>query len=279
MTTVTRTENAVERAYSFIEIKSVDEEKRIIRGTATTPEESRRCSKCGVLAPISAFGMTRATAGRVIRRAQCRKCYNVHRRAHYARPDVNAEKNIKRRAYEHRQDVLARRRILRSAPEVREREREAVKKYRAQPGVKERHRAKKSQYLSSLHGRSLALLQSASIRARKKALPFELDEAWVRQRLAANVCEVTGLAFDFTRGVGRSKGAKNPLAPSIDQIRAGHGYTKQNSRIVLASVNNALGEWGDEHLLKIAVAMLTRRGWLVRAPRCGSSEEEGDRVV
>lgn len=37
MTTQTRTAKAVQRAYSFIEIKSVDEEKRIIRGIATTP--------------------------------------------------------------------------------------------------------------------------------------------------------------------------------------------------------------------------------------------------
>lgn len=41
MTTVTRTANAVERAYSFIEIKSIDEEKRIIRGIATTPSVDR----------------------------------------------------------------------------------------------------------------------------------------------------------------------------------------------------------------------------------------------
>ena len=71
--------------------------------------------------------------------------------------------------------------------------------------------------------------------------------------LEAGRCQLTDLPFDF---MPTNKTFRNPYAPSLDRIDSQKGYTKKNCRIVLAAVNDALGEHDDETLLPILEAMV-----------------------
>lgn len=75
-----------------------------------------------------------------------------------------------------------------------------------------------------------------------------LDQVKTLLQQQDNLCAVTGLPFCETMN--------SPARPSIDRIDNSQGYTAGNIRIVLASVNMALGEWGLEHFLKIAGAAI-----------------------
>ena len=66
-------------------------------------------------------------------------------------------------------------------------------------------------------------------------------------------CQLTNLPFDFQRA---KKTSKNPYAPSLDRIDSQKGYTKENCRIVLAAVNDALGEYDDNDILPILKALV-----------------------
>jgi len=86
---------------------------------------------------------------------------------------------------------------------------------------------------STLRDRALGILNGAKKRARSKNLPFDLDLEFVEALMAPMVCAITGLPLIF---IARGKHKK---APSIDQIVAGGGYTKDNVQIVSFDVNIA----------------------------------------
>jgi hypothetical protein len=71
--------------------------------------------------------------------------------------------------------------------------------------------------------------------------------------LQAGKCQVTGLSFDFSPAKDTFK---NPYAPSLDRIDSKKGYTKENCRVVLTSVNDALGEHDDNDVLPILEALV-----------------------
>ena len=82
------------------------------------------------------------------------------------------------------------------------------------------------------------LVAGAKARAAKKGKPFDLTVEWAQEKMDAGVCEVTGIAFDMTTRRGWN-------TPSLDQISAGGGYTKANTRMVLFGLNAAFGNWGE----------------------------------
>lgn len=109
-------------------------------------------------------------------------------------------------------------------------------------------RAKKEyQKRVRLERRGLSLVSDAKRRAKTKGIPFDLDWRDIQRRLDLGKCEITSLPFDLM-----SPKAWN--APSLDQIRPGAGYTKENTRVVLYSLNVMLGTWGVEIMLKVADA-------------------------
>lgn len=56
-------------------------------------------------------------------------------------------------------------------------------------------------------------------------------------------CQVTGLRFSADSAPGSRK---RPFFPSLDRINSGAGYSRENCRLVLAWVNNALASYGDD---------------------------------
>lgn len=96
--------------------------------------------------------------------------------------------------------------------------------------------------------RGLSLTADAKRRARVKNLPFDLDWRDIQTRIERGFCELSGLPFDLST-------PKSPHAPSLDQITANQGYTKNNVRVVLYAVNMMMGTWGLEKALEIVQAI------------------------
>ncbi len=226
--------------------------------------QSKTCSDCGEAKSLSDFGTTRTVAGRKLLRAQCQACYNVQRRAHYARPDVKSAKRDKRRAYEASVDLSTKRKELRSDPAVKAKEKAARDAYRAKPEVQERLSAYKVAYISQPETRALYLFGAIRLRAKKKGLPFDLTLDWVRERVLLGRCSLTGMEFDYAPPPNGWR--YNPLGPSVDQISPGAGYTMANCRVVITALNNALSQYGDDFFEGMAKAFLERRGFTVAPP-------------
>lgn len=111
--------------------------------------------------------------------------------------------------------------------------RQACAKYRASPKCK----------ISEL-------FRCAERRSLKNNWEFDLTKEWISEKLANNMCEVSGEAFVYTKNTNNTY--FNPYAPSVDRIDSAKGYTKDNCRVVLSCINMAIGEWGLEIYLDIA---------------------------
>lgn len=113
-------------------------------------------------------------------------------------------------------------------------------------------------YYVTVPGRAGALLSSTKKR-KKTLLGFDLDKAWIQERIAKGHCEVSGLPFVLTLGH-----PPHAYAPSIDRIDSLKGYSKGNCRVVLWCLNAAFGHWGFEEAAKVWSAVLTKH---TRKPR------------
>lgn len=58
-------------------------------------------------------------------------------------------------------------------------------------------------------------------------------------------CAVTGMPLRLPVT------ARDPWAPSIDQILPGRGYTPDNIRVVCVLINTAMNQWGEAPLLEL----------------------------
>lgn len=85
-------------------------------------------------------------------------------------------------------------------------------------------------------------------------MEFSLDAQNITQRIAAGICEVTGLAFDMKPGP--NKHHANPWAPSLDRRDSSKGYTPDNVQVVVAAYNYAKSEWSETVLLRLARAIV-----------------------
>ncbi len=112
-----------------------------------------------------------------------------------------------------------------------------------------RHKEVWRKWAFSLDGTMTLLLNYARDRARRLQLPFDLDREFLRQKLEAGVCELSGLPIER---VAPGNHRTHPFAPSLDRKEPTMGYEKSNVRLVCFAVNRARSDWGDEVLLTIA---------------------------
>ena len=145
-------------------------------------------------------------------------------------------------------------------PQSMTRKKEYQVEYCARPEIAERRRANFKRWKESnqphvsaqaakrrLEKRAMILVANARDRARKRKLPFDLDAhiPEIQARLDLGVCEMTGEPFDFTPG-------RKFNSPSIDRVVPSAGYIYGNIRVVLYLMNCAMGNWGEEALLRVA---------------------------
>lgn len=102
--------------------------------------------------------------------------------------------------------------------------------------------------------RAKDLIRHAKERATKRRLPFDLSaHAWeIQQRIDAGLCELTGLPLNLN-------GGRTWDSPSLDRIVPAKGYTYENVRVVCHAANSALGDWGENKLIALALAILGKR--------------------
>lgn len=100
--------------------------------------------------------------------------------------------------------------------------------------------------------RASRLVAAARSRAALKGLPFDLKVERVQAALERGCCEATGIPFNLS-----SK--RDWATPSLDQKRAGQGYTSENTRVILFGLNAACGNWGEDRLLQIVEALTAQR--------------------
>jgi hypothetical protein len=98
------------------------------------------------------------------------------------------------------------------------------------------------------------LARHARLRAKKKTLPFDLDQHLqdLQMRIDRGFCEVSGLSFNLA-------GGRTWDSPSFDRIDPKKGYLYSNVRVVLHALNGAMGDWGEAKMLEIARAIMARR--------------------
>jgi hypothetical protein len=97
------------------------------------------------------------------------------------------------------------------------------------------------------------LLKSAQSRAKEKALPFELTDAWACARWNG-ACEITGILFRKNE-----KRGPHPFSPSIDRKNPALGYTQSNTRFILWGCNAIKGVGNDFDMYEIAEAIMKSR--------------------
>ncbi|HRP26364.1 hypothetical protein [Thauera sp.] len=101
-----------------------------------------------------------------------------------------------------------------------------------------------------------ATLMECLRRSRERGHEFDIDLDYVADLVSQNGgrCALSGLLFDLKREGGK----RNPFRPSIDRIDSSRGYVRGNVRVVLAAVNNALSDYGDDVYLEICRAVARR---------------------
>ena len=99
------------------------------------------------------------------------------------------------------------------------------------------------------------LLAGARHRSKNSGKPFDLDRAFIEELLTLqdSRCAVTNEEFIFEFSEGTKHRANSP---SLDQIEAGKGYTRDNVRLVTYQCNVALNQWGEGRLKDFARLVL-----------------------
>jgi hypothetical protein len=111
-------------------------------------------------------------------------------------------------------------------------------------------------YSASIRGRAHKMLHNAKRRSKTTEIPVTINLEWIENKLTCGICELTGMPFDLNPSKLFSS---NPYAPSLDRINPKlKEYSPTNTRVVLAAVNIALNEYGEEHMLPILKAMVSK---------------------
>jgi hypothetical protein len=178
---------------------------------------TKKCTKCHQTKQITEFYRERRSAD--CYRTDCKTCSEARRRA--------------------RLGQLSRAEKKRRTKERREKHAQTERAY--SKARRERYRANE-------------LIRLARVRAKKKNLPFNLDEyaAQLTERVNRNVCEMTGIAL-------QRKLPKEFNTPSLDRVDPSRGYVYDNVRVICYALNCALGTWGEDRLLEMVATLNERR--------------------
>lgn len=206
------------------------------RGAA---REDRTCNRCGVALELG----VNWTEGQARHYSYvCRACNSAKGIAHYK---ANRDRANQRQRARRRDPIMGPKARATSATWY-ERNKDRWKVY---------HETSRQKDRTSPWHRAGRLLTWSRSRAARKGLAFDLDREWLEVRLAAGICEVTGLPFDFSP-VGNLH--CRPFSPSLDRRDSRQGYTKENCQIVVWIYNMAKGEWTHGDVVRLAAALLEK---------------------
>lgn len=133
-------------------------------------------------------------------------------------------------------------------------------KYYLQFGTKEyleelRHKTKVQKNNSKQ--RSLNMLNGCHKRCMDRNMDFDLTYEWIKSRLDAGVCELSGEKFVMS-DLDRSS-HYSPYSPSLDRIDSTKGYTQDNCRVILTAINLAINQFGLDAYLTLAKKVIAKQ--------------------
>jgi hypothetical protein len=113
-------------------------------------------------------------------------------------------------------------------------------------------------YAQTTRGRAIILFNKVKNRCLlKNKGEVSIDVDWIENKLKLGFCELSGLPFDLNPSTQFSR---NPNSPSLDRIdNDNRDYSPENTRLILTSLNGAINEYGLEHFLKTANAVLNNQ--------------------
>jgi len=105
-------------------------------------------------------------------------------------------------------------------------------------------------YRKTVRGRSVHSRRNVIQRCKHRGIPCSLSIEWFVERMETG-CELTGIPFVLDKGW-------NIYSPSVDRIDPNEGYTPENSRMILMSLNAFKENGTDEDMVRIATALIER---------------------
>lgn len=107
---------------------------------------------------------------------------------------------------------------------------------------------KRASYYRNRHTSTFGRIRT---RCKKMNIEFSLTPEWIKQRFDNGICELTGISFDMV-------GKMTPNSPSIDRINPNGGYTPENCRMIIWSLNRALCDYGQEYMFMLFEKVLRK---------------------
>lgn len=184
----------------------------------------KKCNKCGETKELSQFGKDKSrNDGLTVSCKICTAIYNkeIRKKHNEKRTEYNREYRLKNK----------------------EKYNEWERNYYRNNSDTLRGNAKKWRESESGTFRTLHIVAKA--RAKKKNIPYELDDKvlMVLSEMQGHACALTGIKFDFS---SNNQHRFRPFAPSIDRKENNKGYLWGNIQIVCVIVNKAKNEYSQE---------------------------------
>lgn len=129
----------------------------------------------------------------------------------------------------------------RANPNRWEQEKQKQRNRRKDPMKKQAERNSQLKYRQTIKGRAIRMWLGAKTRALRSGIQFTISQKFVQEKLqeATEKFANAGIPFDYSP---ENKG----LTPSLDQTKAGKGYTPSNTRVVHFCWNTFKGDWFTE---------------------------------
>lgn len=175
------------------------------------------CTKCKTTKPLDEF--YRQVRTKHGRQSQCKQCSNESKRIYHQ------TQAFKDRATAYRKSEVGR---------------DSIRIYR-----------------KSAHGKARTLLNSAIKRSKERGIEFALDIDWIKERISAGSCEVTGIKFVLDAMNGQRR---HPFAPSLDRKDSNKGYTPDNVQVVCWIFNGAKSDFDLDTVLTLSRALVAKYG-------------------
>lgn len=120
---------------------------------------------------------------------------------------------------------------------------------------REKYIERRKKYRMIPKTRAIEMFHGAKFSAKEKNIPFDLDMEWIKQKIQAGICELTGIKFKLEP---LENGRQNPYTASLDRIVPEEGYIKSNVRMILWALNAAFNSYGEDVYANIARVYLEK---------------------
>ena len=208
-----------------------------------TTEQTKACSKCGIVKPLSEFSKQASLPGG--RKHQCKACDAKYHKQYYT--ENREQLLIDQAEYAKTHPEVCQKAKKKYADANIDKIRESRKVANLTPKRKE-NKAKTARKFKESNSAHTLFIQTRS-RARKSGIPFTIEET---DLLIPEICPVLGIPLFWTQRT------RSGNTPSIDRIIPNLGYTPDNIAVISWRANRLKNDGTAEELHRIADWMDTQ---------------------